>query len=73
MNRSKQIAATVATAAIAAGSTVPAFGSSTHWSRDRCESWKRDFVKKHTQAEKADRERANAELRAHDCAVRIKL
>jgi hypothetical protein len=72
MNRSKRIAAIVATAAIAGGSTVPAFGSSTHWSKARCESWKRDFVKRHPHTEKSDRERGNAELRAHDCAVRIK-
>ena len=73
MNRSKKIAAIVATAAIAGGSTVPAFGTSTHWPIARCESWKRDFVKRHPHTEKSDRERGNAELRAHDCTVRIKL
>jgi hypothetical protein len=72
MNRSKRIAAIVATAAIAGGSTAVASGSSVHWSKAQCESWKRDFVKRHPHTGKADRERGNAELRAHDCTVRIK-
>jgi hypothetical protein len=73
MNQSKRIAAVVAAAAIVGCSAVPAFGTSTHWSKDRCESWKRDFVKRHPHTEKSDRERGNAELRAHDCTLRIKL
>jgi len=73
MNRKKEIAAIVAMAAFAGGTPVPAFGTATHWSKARCESWKRDFVKRHPHIEKSDRERGNAELRAHDCAGRIKL
>ena len=57
MNRSKRITAIVATAAIAGGGTLPAFGSSTHWSKAKCESWKRDFAKRHPHAERSDRER----------------
>jgi hypothetical protein len=62
----------VATAVAAVSTSVPAFGSSTHWSRAQCQTWKNGFVKRNPHATSATKAKGNNVLKARGCIVRIK-
>ena len=75
MRQMKKVAPIAITAALAvgvAGPTLPAFGSSTHWSSAQCKSWEKGFVKRNPHASKTRKAEGNHVLKAHGCTLRIK-
>ena len=73
MTWTKRIAPIAVAAAVGAGGlTLPALAaSSTHWSKTKCKSYEKAYLKKHPSPSKAQARAANKVLKAHGCALRV--
>jgi hypothetical protein len=72
MIRTRRVAAVAVAAAIGLGSVSVSAMGAAEWSKTRCLSYEKAFLKRNPHATKARKAKGNKVLQIHGCTLRIK-